>query len=315
MSIVPKTSTQNRRYVVFRWWFASLFLILATVALPGCDVFLDSGGATGSPSNQTHFGECMLREPTRTAPDQFQSLGIVETTDYPPFTKAVSVDGLTFVANDAIPNAFIDVVAQSTREMLSQNGPSPTSMQRAVSRALYEYKAVLPVLSQEQIAVLFTGQDSDIEALRNQNSVCDVIIFQSEHQVIEVVEHVLHAISVIGLHHAFPNEWGISTDSALYQHMQVAIENGYFDPSSYEMDIADSDTYLRVTMQEFGYWAITTSWGLQQRYGPGKGEWFIRTPEELAALLPELDAMIEKTIGQFMMPPSDNTLSEIDNLF
>jgi len=315
MSIAPKTSTHNRRYAVRRWWLASLFLMLATVALRGCDVFPDRGGATGRPNNQTHFGECMLREPARTAPDQFQSLGIVETADYPPFTNAVAVGGLTFVANDAIPNAFMEIVAQATREMFSQNGTSPTSMQRAVFTALYEYKAVLPVVSQEQIAVLFTGQDADIEALRNQNSVCDVIIFQSEHQVMEVVEHILHAVSVIGLHHAFPNEWGISTDSALYQHMQVAIENSHFDPASYEVDIADSDTYLRMTMQEFGYWAITTSWDLQGRYGPGEGEWFIRTPEDLAALLPELDAMIEETIGQFMMPPSDDTLSEIDHLF
>jgi len=312
MTTAPKTSAQNPRTAVSRRWFALLFTISAAVVLGSYGVFPNRTVA-GSPGKETHFGECMLWEPSRTAPDTFtQSPSIVETTDYPPFTKALTVNGLTLVADDTVPDAFLELVAQSTREMFSQDSAASTSIHTAVFTALHEYMAVLPVVGQEQIEKLFAGRNSDIEALRNRNSVCDIIVFQSDGQVMEVVEHTLHAVSVIGLHHALPQEWGISTDSALYRHMQVAIEKGYFDPESYERDIVDPDTYLRVVMQEFGYWAVTTYWDLQEPYGPGEGEWSIRTPEELATLLPDLNIMIEDTIGQFMTTPSDTTLAEID---
>lgn len=315
MSIVPRTSTQNLRTAVSRRRFAMLFTISVAVALGGYGVFTDRT-ATDGPGKETHFGACMLREPARTAPDSFsQSPSIVETTDYPPFTKALTVNGLTLVADDSVPDAFLELVAQSTREMFSQDSVSSASIHTAVFTALHDYRAVLPVVSQEQIEKLFAGRNSDIEALRNRNSVCDIIVFQSDGQVMEVIEHILHAVSVIGLHHALPDEWGISTDSALYRHMQVAIEKGYFDPESYERDIVDSDTYLRVVMQEFGYWAITTAWDFQEPYGAGEGEWSIRTPEELATLLPDLNTMIKETIGQFMTAPSDTTLAEIKGPF
>ena len=39
-------------------------------------------------------------------------------------------------------------------------------------------------------------------------------------QVMEVVEHLLHHVTDVGLHFAFPSDWGLGTQSALHQCMQ-----------------------------------------------------------------------------------------------
>ena len=59
--------------------------------------------------------------------------------------------------------------------------------------------------------------------IENNNSVCDIIMQDGpvgpEGQVMEVVEHILHYVSDIGLHYAFPEVWGISEDSDLARAM------------------------------------------------------------------------------------------------
>ena len=83
----------------------------------------------------------------------------------------------------------------------------------------------------------------------------------------EVVEHILHYVSDLGLHYTFPDEWGISKTSALAQAMNKAVDEGYYDVTSYE-DIDDEEVRHRVMMQEFAYWVISTAWNLQEPYGP-----------------------------------------------
>ncbi len=66
-------------------------------------------------------------------------------------------------------------------------------------------------------------------------------------QVMEVVEHILHFVSDVGLHYTFPNEWGISKKSKLWEAMQEAVEKGYYDISSYA-DIDEENVRDRVTL-------------------------------------------------------------------
>ena len=83
-------------------------------------------------------------------------------------------------------------------------------------------------------------------------------------QVMEVVEHILHYVSDVGLHYAFPAEWGISKDSELAVAMQEAIDKGYYEVEQYGEILEESEAenkeeeYFRVLMQEFAYWVIST---------------------------------------------------------
>jgi hypothetical protein len=59
----------------------------------------------------------------------------------------------------------------------------------------------------------------------------------------EVVEHLLHHITDVGLHLAFPSDWGLGTQSALHECMQQAVEQGLFDVGDYlsEWRLASSE--------------------------------------------------------------------------
>ena len=146
--------------------------------------------------------------------------------------------------------------------------------------------------------------------LENRNSVCDVIMQDVPGQVMEVVEHILHYVSDIGLHYAYPDEWGVNPDSALVRGMRDAVDRGYYVISQYS-DIDELEVRERVLVQEFAYWVISTAWNLQEDYGPRETEWQVTDRDDLRARLPEMDALMERTVDRIMVAPSRATLAEI----
>ena len=156
-------------------------------------------------------------------------------------------------------------------------------------------------------------QNAELSAeLESEYSICDIIMQDvPARQVMEVVEHILHYVSDIGLHYTFPDEWGIHRSSKLAVAMQFAIDNGYYDVSGYD-DIDDAEVRFRVEMQEFAYWFISTAWNLQEPYGPAEEqEWLISNQEELRQKFPAMYEVYERTAGRVMVSPSVLTLQEI----
>ena len=119
-----------------------------------------------------------------------------------------------------------------------------------------------------------------------------------------------HDVSDIGLHYAYPDEWGFSPDSTIVQGMRDAVDRGYYVISQYS-DIDELETRERVLVQEFAYWVITTAWDLQEDYGPREAEWQVTDRDDLRAKLPEMDALMERTVDRIMVAPSRGTLAEI----
>ena len=70
-------------------------------------------------------------------------------------------------------------------------------------------------------------------------------------------------------------------------------------------------TRERVLVQEFAYWVITTAWDLQEDYGPREVEWQVTDRDDLRAKLPEMDALMVRTVDRIMVAPSRATLEEI----
>jgi len=257
-----------------------------------------------------HLGGCILTVPTGQVPEDLnQATDLAATDAYPPFTKTTNAFGLILVASDDIPDPFIDLVVQTTREMFPQDEAMDLAKQADVLRSQYLYRAVIPMFVGEPEREDMEG--TGFERVESENSVCDIIMVTDEGQVMEVVEHILHYVSDIGLHYAFPDEWGIHRNSELALAMDRAIEAGYYDVEQYG-DIDEEEVHFRVLMQEFAYWVISTAWNLQENYGPaGEAEWSILNAEEMKAKMPDLYDMIERTVGTVMAAPSLETLQKI----
>ena len=260
-------------------------------------------------SVQTHLGGCILLSPKGEVPEELYQLGeVVATDEYKPFTKKLLVYGITLIGRDDIADDFIQKVAKTITEVFPQQEGIDTELQKELLRNLYRYRTVIP---------LFKGQDHEFsqadevawDSTRNQNSICDIIMQDVPGQIMEVVEHILHHVSDVGLHYTFPDEWGISRTSELYRAMQEAIEKGYYVVDQYD-DVDEQDVKDRVLMQEFAYWIITSAWDLQNPYGPD-AEWkTIRTPEDLKSMLPSSYQLIADTLPKVMVSPSIATLEE-----
>lgn len=258
----------------------------------------------------THLGGCILTSPQGQVPeDVYTTTDIVPTAEYLPFAKKLTVYGLTLVARDDVDDEFLQLVARAIRETFPRGDGIDTAAQAAILRNHYRYNAVIPVPQGEDMSFV-EENEAAWRALESQNSICDIIMAGVAGQVMEVVEHILHYVSDIGLHYAFPDEWGLAQTSVLRRAMDEAIEKGYYDVSSYD-DIDDPDALDRVLMQEFAYWVISTAWNLQEPYGSQEDEWTIRNEDDLKTKLPELYAAFERTVGRTMAPRSRETLQAI----
>ena len=259
---------------------------------------------------ESHLGGCILRSPAYDSPaDPYLVTDVIPTDEYPPFVKKLSAYGLTLVAREDISNDFMRLVGRTIVEMFPQGPEMDVAMQANVLANHHMYGAVIPVPLGRDFSFTETSAD-DWARLESENSVCDIIMQGVPGQVMEVVEHILHYVSDIGLHYAYPDEWGFGPDSTLVQGMRDAVDRGYYVISQYS-DIDDLEVRERVLVQEFAYWVITTAWDLQEDYGPSEAEWQVTGRDDLRTKLPEMDALMERTVDRIMVAPSRRTLAEI----
>jgi len=271
-------------------------------------------GSQEADSEKTHHGGCILIAPVEKAPSNlYRSTGVETTDEFKPFTKTLSVYGITLIGREAVSDPFIEKIAITIREMFPQDDGIDTDKQKEVLSSMYEHRVAIPLFKGEP------GFETDEDwaayaALKRTNSICDIIAEIEERQVMEVVEHILHHVTDVGLHYAFPDEWGISKTSKLNQFMLKAIEKGYYDASSYG-DYEDPVS-RRVMLQEFAYIVITTAWDLQEPYGGGGGEWTrggtIANSTDMKEKMPRLFEMYEQTVAKVMAVPSRSTLEEFN---
>ena len=251
--------------------------------------------------------DCVLSQPMGVIPDDLYNVGeIIESEDYPPFTKELNVYGITLIARDDISDNFMLNIANTIIEMFPKSVDIDTMLQKDLLRNIHKYKTVIP---------LFYGEDWDLSPTEEQlwdttageNSVCDIIMDNIPGQVMEVVEHILHHVTDVGLLYTFPNEWGLSSSSTLFSVTEEAVDLNYYDIQQYS-DIDDVGVRMRVILQEYAYWIIYTSWDLREKYGPQDSEWSIMNSVELLEKLPDSYQLYNDTVVKIMACPSDSTL-------
>ena len=261
----------------------------------------------------THLGGCILRTPTGEIPTNiYHQTGIIQTDEFQPFTKKLIVCGITLIGRDDISDDFMHKVAETIKEIFSPNEENINKIfQEDLIRNMYKYRTVIPLFKGENFD--FTSSDEKLwDRTTAENSICDIIMEGVPGQVTEVVEHILHFVTDIGMHYTFPDEWGISKSSKLYELMQQAIDNQYYDVAQYS-DIDDDADRLRVLLQEYAYWIIYTSWDLSEPYGPQGAEWSIMSSSELNDKLPQSYQLFQKTVPKVMARPSKEMLDSFIN--
>ena len=252
--------------------------------------------------------DCMLTSPIGHVPNNIYTVGNIEPTEkYPPFTKKLEVCGVTLIARDEISNDFMQNVGNTISEMFTITSDTDLDIQRQVIESLYQYKTVIPLFYGEDWNISHSEENSWDET-SSANSLCDIIMEDIPNQVMEVVEHILHHVTDVGLHYVMNDDWGLLSGSELYRVTNDAIISGDYDIAQYS-DIGEEDVRNRVILQEYAYWIIYTAWDLRKKYGPTESEWSIMSRNELAAKQSGSYDLFTRTIPKVMTCPSDSILN------
>ena len=129
----------------------------------------------------------------------------------------------------------------------------------------------------------------------------------------EVVEHLLHTITGAGLLLEFP-EWSWEDkNSKIHKAMNEAVEKNIYDISTYEeiKNNGDIEGYNRVTVQEFSFWVIVTSWGYGDIFDLPHGEFEISTINEVRSELPLAFELYVDTIEKIFTIPDKELLKSL----
>ena len=257
------------------------------------------------------IGGCVILNPSGEVPDDlYLNSGLIQTDAYLPFTKVITVRGITLLGQDENTDAFMLKVAQTIEEMFPENDSNlDSTLQRRVIRSMYERKTVIPFFKGD-VPVEFSGEaESQFDQVHDNNSLCDAIFeIGGDGQTMEVVEHILHHVTMVGLHYAFYDEWGVNRESTHYTQMQLAISSGYYNG---DYGSQSSNERMRIYLQEYAYWVISSAWDIQQAYGgdQGGGEWTLASSDALSSSMPQMYSIYLETAAKVMKAPSSETLS------
>ena len=250
----------------------------------------------------------MISIPRDSIPTDLYSIGnIVLSDQFPPFNKSLDVCGIKLIARDNISNEFMINIAKTISEIFAINNNTDQSLQRQVIENMYRYKTIIPLFYGEDWAIA-SSEEQEWEQTNAANSMCDIIMEDIPNQVMEVVEHILHHITDIGLHFTLADNWGLDSNSELYRVTNLAISSGNYNISQYS-DISELDVRNRVILQEYAYWIIYTSWDIRKKYGPAESEWSIMTREEFIIKEPAAFELFQNTIPKILSCPSDSMLN------
>lgn len=255
--------------------------------------------------DETHLGGAVLKEPARERFDNIYSKSeIVSIEGYGKFDRQVRVYGLTLIAHESVSDDFLIKISNTMMSMFPKVEGDDAITQENVLQNLYQYKGMLPVVSSEKDM----NDDAIANKLRNEYSLCDIIMKTENNQVNEVVEHLLHVITDVGLHYEMPHEWGIFSGSNVEKQMQKSITNKDYLVDSYKSYPESIKT--RVLVQEYAYWAISSNWNLQEAYGVGDEEWKLNNSTLLNEKQPEMVELIKRTVDKIMIAPEKAILNK-----
>jgi hypothetical protein len=201
---------------------------------------------------------------------QQEDYTLVTDDTYTPFSRHLKQSGIIIGGLDGVDDDFLNNIGTTVASMFSSSESIDTAQQQSLiekMRTLHVFQRVgiADVHDDPENASFHAHLDGYDDTMDNVEAV-DFIWKINQNQGGEVFEHILHTITAIGFTHSFSNEWNYEEeDSLLRQAMEEAINQNYYDVSSYEEirntnDPESEKDYLRITTQEFAYWMIASAW-------------------------------------------------------
>ena len=255
--------------------------------------------------------------------------GAIELTNlYPPFAKALPINGMTLVSVGAISGApavksiFVEKVARCIEMILD---PSATGIiydkQAAVLQSMQSLKTIqriglIGMGSYTPALDTLPGWDQTNDDNANVDFIWQDDSLTPQAQITEVLEHLLHTITTFGLPGAYPNVFNQTSPSGpTYAAMSEAINNGVFDTSGYSQQPGQTlGEFRALLMREYLYLLIYAEWNLITTYVSGgtlSPEWTANNPSDVAANNPLGHALYTNFISKLLVKPDTTVLDSI----
>jgi len=126
---------------------------------------------------KVHTGGCVLCESIGEIPeDLYQVTEVVESDEFPPFTKKITSMGITLIGREEISDQFMINVALTIKEMFNPEGEEiDRELQEEMIRNMYKYKATIPLFLGHEFEMT-EEERSAMEETRMKASICDIIM-------------------------------------------------------------------------------------------------------------------------------------------
>lgn len=213
----------------------------------------------------------------------YVSKAIVTSTEMAPLSKHLDVRGVRLLAwgakggATAVSDSFIQKVARHFELMLDPTGTDiDVTKQSAAIAAMKQYNVgqfIGHTSGGSYSPSILAGDSNDyypgLDIIRNMFQNVDFIweyddsggSYSSNSQVMEIMEHALHTLTVYGLPGAYPTEFAQNNQtSALYNACNQAITNGVFDVSSYGTWPGTDADVRALIMREYYYLLTLGMW-------------------------------------------------------
>ena len=245
---------------------------------------------------------------------------IVTDTSFRDYQKYVDVAGLRIFALPEVSDEYMYKVAETYFQMLQQGENIDNRLRSRYLNTVDDEKVFQRIGFEGPEYYNFDSPNPSVDCCPGngyEDNHTDFIWEYKDANTIgtvgEVVEHLLHTITGAGLLLEFP-EWSWeNTNSKIHKAMNEAVEKNIYDISSYEeiKNNGDIEGYNRVTVQEFSFWVIVTSWGYGDIFDLPHGEFEISTINEVRSELPLAFELYVDTIEKIFTIPDKELLKSL----
>ena len=222
----------------------------------------------------------------------YQSKAIVTSTEMAPLAKHLDTRGLRLMAwgakggASAVTDTFIQKVARTYELLLDPTGTSiDISKQKSAVAGMKQYNVCQfightggasynPSILTDNANDFYPGLDIIRNSFQNVDFIWEyddsAASYSQNSQITEVIEHVLHTLTVYALPAAYPTQFAQNNQTSdLYNACSQAITNNVFDPSNYGTWPGSDPDIRALIMREYYYLLTMGMWGYFSSVIPG----------------------------------------------
>ena len=243
---------------------------------------------------------------------------VIKSDIYKPYDKHINISGLKLLGFPNVSDSFMVKLSLIIESTFTVNDLTNKELQKNLFTT-FEEKNVIQRIIHESTNMSNIDEDNAPGWDRiNDDFLSTDIIWEldgkKDEQVLEIIEHYLHTITICAFPYVFPNQWNYENNESLIRKaMDEAIDSKFYNVSMYKnIQKREPDEYLKIISQEFGYWVILTAWNYKEKYIPDAGdEWTINNLEELKKSLPLSYQLFNETAKYVLTRPKEVLLNDL----